>query len=93
MANGITFDKLEYVERLQASGFSEPQAKGAAEALDVALKDTVATKHDINEVKHEVQLTRRDLKIWTGGVAFAFFAATATFITLAFTLFGPISGQ
>ncbi len=56
-------------------------------------RDIVATKHDINEVKHEIQLTRRDLKIWTGGVAFAFFAATATFITLAFTLFGPISGQ
>ena len=54
MANGITFDKLEYVERLQASGFSESQAKGAAEALDVALKDTVATKHDIAGLEAEL---------------------------------------
>ena len=56
MANGITFDKLGYVERLQASGFSEPQAKGAAEALDVALKDTVATKYDLIELKHDLTL-------------------------------------
>ena len=54
MANGITFDKLEYVVRLQASGFSESQAKGAAEALDVALKDTVATKHDIARLEAEL---------------------------------------
>ena len=56
MANGVTFDKLVYVERLQASGFSEPQAKGAAEALDVALKDTVATKYDLIELKHDLTL-------------------------------------
>ena len=55
MANGLTFDKLVYVERLQASGFSEPQAKGAAEALDGALKDTVATKHDIELLRYEMQ--------------------------------------
>ena len=54
MANGITFDKLEYVVRLQASGFSESQAKGAAEALDVALKDTVATKYDIARLEAEL---------------------------------------
>ena len=54
MANGITFDKLEYVVRLQASGFSESQAKGAAEALDVALKDTVATKYDISRLEAEL---------------------------------------
>ena len=50
-------------------------------------------KRDIVATKHDIEFLRRDLKIWTGGVAFAFFAATATFITLAFTLFGPISGQ
>ena len=54
MANGITFDKLEYVVRLQASGFSESQVKGAAEALDVALKDTVATKYDIARLEAEL---------------------------------------
>ena len=54
MANGITFDKLGYVEPLQASGFSESQAKGAAEALDVALKDTVATKYDTARLEAEL---------------------------------------
>ena len=75
MANGITFDKLEYVERLQASGFSEPQAKGAAEALDTALKDTVATKHDIEFLRRdmlamEVRL-RHDLTLRMGAMIVA----------------------
>ena len=50
-------------------------------------------KRDIVATKHDIEFLRRDLKIWAGGIALAFFAATATFITLAFTLFGPISGQ
>ena len=75
MANGITFDKLEYVERLQASGFSEPQAKGAAEALDTALKDTVSTKHDIEFLRRdmlamEVRL-RHDLTLRMGAMIVA----------------------
>ncbi len=55
MNNVITFDKLAFVERLQESGFSQTQAKGAAEALDNALKDTVATKYDIARL--EVKLS------------------------------------
>ena len=54
MTNAITFDKLAYVERLKESGFTQDQAKGAADALDSALKDSVATKHDI-------ELLRRDM--------------------------------
>ena len=54
----VTFDKLAYVERLKAGGYTEQQAKTQAEALDSALKDSVATQHDID-------LLRRDFKIWT----------------------------
>ena len=32
----VTFDKLAYVERLTAGGFTEQQAKTQAEALDSA---------------------------------------------------------
>ncbi len=54
MSSVITFDKLAYVERLKECGFTQDQAKGAADALDSALKDSVATKYDI-------ELLRRDM--------------------------------
>ena len=46
------------MERLKAGGIPEGQARVHAEALDDALRETVATKHD-------VELLRRDFKIWT----------------------------
>ncbi len=61
----VTFDKLAYVERLQAGGFTEQQAKTQAEALDSALKESVATQHDIADLRQEMELLRRDFKIWT----------------------------
>jgi len=57
----VTFDKLVYVESLKAGGVDEKAAKAAANALDVALRETVATRHDIDEVKHDVALIRKDM--------------------------------
>ena len=36
-----------------ASGRSESQAEGQAEALAAAMTDTLATKQDLNELRHE----------------------------------------
>ena len=36
-----------------------------AEALDSALKDSVATKSDLAALGQEIELLRRDFKIWT----------------------------
>ena len=58
----VTFDKLAYLERLKAGGFTEQQAKTQAEALDSALKESVATQHDIAVLRQEMELLRRDLK-------------------------------
>lgn len=55
--NTITFDKLEYINSLKSSGVDDHQAQAMANALDKALRDTVATKHDM-------ELLRRDVKIW-----------------------------
>ena len=43
----ITFDKLAYVDRLTAAGFSEQQARAMADSLDTALREQVATKGDL----------------------------------------------
>ena len=92
----ITFDKLVYIDRLKSAGVDEPQARAHAEALDQALRDTVATKHDLAATKQElreeidklraeiarvdakIEVAVRDIKIWTGGIAFLLFGALAT---------------
>ncbi len=60
----ITFDKLAYLEHLKASGIPEAQAKAHAMALDDALRDSVATKVDL-------ELLKRDITIRIGGMIMA----------------------
>ena len=50
----ITSDKLAFVEQLKASGVSEEQARAQVDALDTALRDTVATKSELVELKYEL---------------------------------------
>ena len=58
----MTFDKLAYIDRLKAVGFTEPQARGMADGLDQALREEVATKSDIAGLRHEMGLLRVELK-------------------------------
>jgi hypothetical protein len=62
----ITFDKLLYVDRLKSGGLTEEQARSHAEALDLALRDKVATKQDprqeISTVRQEISALRQELK-------------------------------
>ena len=55
----LTFDRLAYVDRLREAGFDEKQARAQAEALDLALRDSVATKADLDEVRRDL---RRDIR-------------------------------
>jgi hypothetical protein len=57
----ITFDKLVYVDRPKSAGIDETQARAHAEALDQALRDTVATKQDLVAVKQDMAGARREL--------------------------------
>jgi hypothetical protein len=50
----IALDTLAYARRLREAGFSESQAEGQAEALAATMTDTLATKQDLSEVRHEV---------------------------------------
>ena len=69
MSSVITFDKLAYVERLKECGFTQDQAKGAADALDSALKDSVATKHDIARLEAKLSVVEAKLAMlqWVMG--------------------------
>ncbi len=58
----ITFDKLVYIDRLKSGGIDEPQARAHAEALDQALRDTVATKRDLRDLGDELRNEIRDLR-------------------------------
>ena len=58
----LTFDRLAYVDRLREAGFDEKQARAQAEALDLALRDSVATKADLDEVRRDLRRDIRDVE-------------------------------
>lgn len=66
-ASVITFDRLAYIDRLKEAGFDDKQARAQAEALDAALRDSVATKTDIaalrTEFKADIKEAIADLKV------------------------------
>ncbi len=64
----ITFDKLAYVDALKSGGFTAEQARAQASALEDALRDTVATRQDIIDLKKEMQIIKRDIVITLGGM-------------------------
>ncbi len=71
----LTFDKLSFVDKLKAGGFTEEQARTQADALDIALKDTVATQHDI-------EILKRDLTIRLGGMMVTGIVVVAALVKL-----------
>jgi len=58
----MTFDKLAYIDRLKAVGFTEPQARGMADGPDQALREKMATKSDIAAVRQEIDLFRAEIR-------------------------------
>lgn len=58
----LTFDKLAYVDRLQAAGMGEREARALADGLDQALREEVATKTDLAAVRTDLAAVRTELK-------------------------------
>jgi hypothetical protein len=52
--NQLLFDKLAYVDRLIKAGIDEAQARAHAEAMEEALRESVATKTDIERLGHRL---------------------------------------
>ena len=64
----ITFDTHRFVKRLEASGIAPAQAEALVEAFqEVASESSLATKHDLAELKY-------DLLKWIVGLALAQFS-------------------
>lgn len=63
----ITFDRLAYIDRLKEAGFDEKQARAQAEALDAALRDSVATKSNVEDIERrleaKIETTAANLKV------------------------------
>jgi hypothetical protein len=75
LADTLLFDKLAYIDRLTKAGIDEAQARAHAEAMEEALRESVATKSDIAELRHEIQLAVRDMTIRVGGMMIVLFTA------------------
>lgn len=57
-----TFDTLEYVHKLKEAGVPEKQAVTHAKALSEVIEGNLATKYDLELIKREIELLRRDIK-------------------------------
>lgn len=73
MPDTLLFDKLAYVDRLVKAGIDEAQARALSDALDEALKESVATKADIARLEHKIDLLGRDLTIRMGAMFVALY--------------------
>jgi hypothetical protein len=69
----VPFGTLKLPVKLQASGFTADQARGAATALAEAISEGSASKDDIKDMRNDIQgvrtsieMAKRDLKIWFG---------------------------
>ncbi len=62
----VAIDTLRYSKKLQAAGVSPQQADAQAEALSEAVRDAIATKSDVsdlrNELKHDIAELRAEMK-------------------------------
>jgi hypothetical protein len=55
MADQILFDRLAYIDRLKRGGIDDNQARAHAEAMDGALRESVATKPDLGGLENNIR--------------------------------------
>jgi polyhydroxyalkanoate synthesis regulator phasin len=55
VADTLLFDKLAYMDRLKADGIDENQTRPFSDALDEALRESVATKSGIAALRIDIE--------------------------------------
>jgi hypothetical protein len=58
----MAFDRLAYTDMLKAVGLSDEQARAHAAALETALRDSVATRSDVSELRLSVKADLADFR-------------------------------
>ena len=80
MAGGNGLNTLEYAQKLKDAGVPAKQAEAQAFVLYEIINSDLATRRDIEEIRAElkrdikelelkIELAKKDLKIWMGGIA------------------------
>ncbi len=66
--SAIAFDALSYAKKLKKVGFTEEQAEVQAETLSAIINSNLATKHDIENIRKDIELLKHDLILKLGGM-------------------------
>jgi hypothetical protein len=59
----LLFDKLAYKDKLTASGIPEAHARALGDAMDEALRESVATKNDVAILRSDLMTEFAKLKL------------------------------
>ncbi len=59
---------FDAAHKLEAAGFSRQQAEAVVEAMAAVAGRDLATKQDIRDLEHRIELLKRDLTIRLGGM-------------------------
>ena len=78
MTDQILFDRLRYMDKLTSAGIPEDQARAHADAMNDALRESVATKSDIATLRTELLALEHRLTIRGGVIAAAVVAILAS---------------
>lgn len=79
MSKAITFDTLQYANKLKKAGLSEQLAEIQAEALKEIIEDNLATKRDLEDLK-------KDLTIRMGTM----FAVSVSILSILLTILSKV---
>lgn len=63
MVNTMLFDTLQYSKNLINAGFTPQQAEVQAEALKKVIDENLATKHDLFEVKRDLESAIHNVEV------------------------------
>ena len=85
-------DRLMLVNALEDAGIERRKAENVATVVFEAIRGNVATKADLAELRADLNLAVRDLKLWTGRALFVLFTAQVAVVGLLIH-FLPIGHQ
>lgn len=84
------FDTLSYAKRLKKAGFTEEQAEVQAETFLIIVEDHLVTKRDLKELevalRRDMEIMRRDMKIWFGSLLIIGVATLGTLVAMVTAL-------